>query len=660
MTISPLKFIQEKIRQGVTQDENFYRRMLYYFELQIIPLQSGPGPVTGLSSSFFFPLILPPTSISLGEPFAVELTPTQRGGLYAEENGIIQRPLKIKGNTGFKPRKLKTFGAPGGSGPPGPSTARPLTSPQTVSYSRELPCIAALDISGHRHFQYLQDSVFRTYADLKRDPVTAADTRMFFHNPKDDEHWAVIPNNFALDRDASSPILYNYSIDLTIIGKADAPSVDLDFDDKSILDILNNALYIASLGANTVEGAVNDLTALNNDISTSISNINLLIDDVENILSATQDFVDGNEDFIDLQYSAVQTAMELAEEVVGLFSDPNNPEFQESPPSVTNMFRKMIDGLEMIATNPSSFRPTNEKSMSNMRDHQELRRTVTQEKQTEIEDGAGPTSYAELDALGTGMTPGEITASKGIITAGGEIKKFKNAQKVKVSQGDTLGTLSAQYLGDARLWQYIAIANGIKPPYVDDMASTPLDKGSADEILLGFSLGIGADILIPSNTAAPTDYPSLPVLGSTLDESMDNQLLGVDALLEVSQGTGSIGDGNVLWDVAVNTELGSTDIKLAEGLDNIIQVIQLRIQTEHRSDPMYTKVGMKRIIGLNFLLADLENARYRVRETVGADSRIANVKDLKFDQVEDGLDINMDAVLRGFSESQPIQLTVQG
>ena len=652
MAGSTINFIKELTRQKRTKDEKFYKRMLYYFELQL------PGEVKGRSDNFMFPLILPPESITMDEPFAVELTPTQQGGLYAEENGIIQRTIRIKGNTGFKPRALKTYGSFGGT-PPGPSTALPVhMPPKTVSHSRKLLQTVVADISGQKHFQYLQDSVFRTYGDLKRDPSTAKDTKMFFHNPKDDEHWTVIPMRFTMEREAKKSTLYEYNIELTIVGPADKGD-DLDFDDKSWLDNFNNAVYMASLGASLTSGCLNDLTALASDVGTQLSNVTVIIDNVTSILSATQDFIDGVNDLIDIPHAYVISTTELVDEAASINASGSNSDEYVLPRGVTyttNVLRKMADGLEMIASNPSSFETSSTSLMSNIRDRQDLKRTVSKGDRDTVRSSDGPTSYVELEQLGTGLTPGEVISSDGDVLAGGNVRRYKNMRIVKVGQGDTLASLASQYMGDARLWQYIANANGLKPPYIDDQASSPIVSGSSDESVLGRTLGVGSDVLIPSNTVSPRDYPLLPVIGTQVSESTENQLLGIDAFLEVENG--AIGDSRAILDIAIDAEGGSTDIKLAEGLDNIIQAIKLRLSTEYGTDTMYKKVGLKRIVGLNFKLADLANAEYRIREAIGADSRIASIRNLQFEQSDDALIVDLDAELRGFAESRPVKFAL--
>ena len=189
-----LDFLRETVRQAITGDDKFYKQFLYFFELRI-PQKLA---INGIQTTVLFPLMLAPENLSMDEPFAVEVTQTQGGGLIVEENGIIQRMLRIRGNTGFKPRAWE-----GSRG-----LALSVVPPEKRSYSRNLDPFIFDALSGQRHFQYLQDAVFRTYGDLKRDPESAEDTRLFWHNPKDDEHWEVIPQKFSLERSSSKRTIY--------------------------------------------------------------------------------------------------------------------------------------------------------------------------------------------------------------------------------------------------------------------------------------------------------------------------------------------------------------------------------------------------------------------------------------------------------------------
>ena len=160
-----LDTIREAARQEATQDENFYKKIIYYFELQV-PEEASQFDAAEV---FLFPLALNPENYSMNEPFALEKTCTQGGGLYVEEDGIAGRTIQLRGSTGFKPRPLKGFG-----------TQALKLKIENRSHGRRLLADVFSNLSGQRHFHYLQDVVFRTYSDLKRDPATSEGTNLIF------------------------------------------------------------------------------------------------------------------------------------------------------------------------------------------------------------------------------------------------------------------------------------------------------------------------------------------------------------------------------------------------------------------------------------------------------------------------------------------------
>ena len=65
---------------------------------------SGGDDVGNVSSYFFN---VNPKSISVSEPNAVHIVPTQNNGFYIESQGIVLRKLSISGTTGFRPSATK-------------------------------------------------------------------------------------------------------------------------------------------------------------------------------------------------------------------------------------------------------------------------------------------------------------------------------------------------------------------------------------------------------------------------------------------------------------------------------------------------------------------------------------------------------------------------
>lgn len=672
MTVSTLEFYKEKARQAKTEDFNFLKRLLYFFELVVPPQIGGVGEKV----NFLFPLIIPPEFISVSEPFTVEATPTQGGGLYVEENGIVQRDIVIKGNTGFKPRVLQTASAPTRTNPiksaaraslgaltdMGSSVGAPYVLPtESKSFSRSLKLNILAAISGQKHFQYLQDSVFRLYADLKKDPATAVDTTLKFHNPRDDEHWEVIPKKFMLERDKARRFLYNYTIELLAVGPAEATEFNLS-EDKTILDQFRDKLGTVKKGLDLVNGSINDLTRLTGELRTSIADIDVIIDSANRIKSNVQDFVDGTTNLIESSHRTLTNLVDSVDVALLSASTAARAEaVNEIPETPTNTMRTLIKGLEVIGASPELFTEESNNEFITVKDQQNKSKIFTEEEIGLAKNTESPTTYSGVDKLGTSLSQGEAIAIDGEIDLNSEPFTYSSTYKVPIQQGDMLVSLAAKYMGDARLWQYIAIANGLRPPFIDDIASLDLSR-VGDESPFNEALGIGSYINIPTNNPSTTNYPLLPVLGVTLDEPVENHLLGVDFALDPIYNkldeTVTPFSNRVLYDIPIDYEKGATDVKLVEGLSNIKQSIIMRVVTERGSVLLYKNFGLSPIIGSGFTPSDLENAKYRIREAVLSDPRLGSIDRLILTQNNDALTMDLDLALRGFSELKSLQASL--
>ena len=664
MAISLVNFVREKARQKLTDDEDFLKRYLYFFELRVPPEVSTVGPFL----DYLFPLILPPKSYTMTEPFTLEATPTQGGGLYVEENGIVQRSIRIRGTTGFKPRYLP--GTIFGNAFPA------VLDASQKSHSRELPGVVLAKISGQRHFHYLQDAVFRTYADLKRDPATAAGTQLIFHNPKDRESWLVAPKEFTLEQDAGAPHLYNYSIDLLVVDKADAIRADFS-EDKGIFDSIRDTLRMIKKGADLIAGGINDLTALVGEIKSVVNAIDDILDAAGDIYDSVTNFVEGLTELIELPYTFVESTIDLVESAQTAINSFNELGARTSaiPDVVSQKFATMQDGLEIVGAFPASYERALDGILRGKREQQEQRRSVSDERKQDALDFGSPSTLSAYQALGTQLTAGDVQSAEGQITAGSAVQKYKSAREIQIEENDTLATLAARYLGDARQWQYLAAINGLKPPFIDAQANAPLVGGvgtgsttsgtatGADESPFSKTLGVGSKILVPTNQKSALDMPLLPVMGVKTEESAENQFLGTD--LELAAVSGLYGSSRAVYDIPIDTERGSVDARLIAGKKNLGQAITIRLLTDRGSDVLYRNLGVHRIVSLNFTPLDLAVARFRVVDAISGDARVSSVQLIRFEQGEEGsaqsadqLKVDLTVRIRGFSESRPIQVVL--
>jgi len=630
---NPLKLAKERARQDAAQDYNFFQKITYFFELRVPPSLSYLN-----TSSFLFPLLLP-QGFEMEDPFTVNKTPTLGGGLSVEENGIVQRPIRIRGTTGFKPRRVR-------GNYKGMLT---LTSPEDRSYGRMLPTDSVDTISGQRYFQYLQDAVFRTYADLKRDPATSEGVLLIFHNPKDQEHWLVVPENFKLTRDKGRPLEYDYDITLTAVGKAEAVAGDFS-EDRGLLLQFKDELRTVRAGLDKVSGALNDITALTGELKRLIKNLATIIDGATAIATATSNFAAGVTGVIEAPYALINSTVELIEGALQAAEDLRLLEGPKLGDNILNKFRQMVEGMEHIGTHPEVFEQQATARMEAARKRQDLLRSATAETIGAAEAAPPPATLDESEQQGTGITGGDVLSARGDLNDSLPTRKYTGATERPIEDGDTLVNLAARFLGDARRWQYLATLNGLKPPFVDSLANAPLVP--VDDPAMPGALGIGQTILIPNYSKPPSEQAQLPVLGVQPGEKADVHMLGRDVQLVQVGGR----EGAPIYDWAIDTEGGSTDAKTISGMANLGQALEFRLRVEKGSDTLYSQLGLERVIGLNSTAADLEMTRFRITQTVLQDPRIAHVRNVSLvDAGDSAIEADITAEVRGYTEGVTVR-----
>ena len=646
-----LDFLRETVRQAITGDDKFYKQFLYFFELRI-PQKLA---INGIQTTVLFPLMLAPENLSMDEPFAVEVTQTQGGGLIVEENGIIQRMLRIRGNTGFKPRAWE-----GSRG-----LALSVVPPEKRSYSRNLDPFIFDALSGQRHFQYLQDAVFRTYGDLKRDPESAEDTRLFWHNPKDDEHWEVIPQKFSLERSSSKRTIYMYSIDLLIVGKAEAEEIDVS-EDKSWLDDAKNGLRSINNAVQLFTGAIRDLNKVVGELTSLAMGIDTILTNTIQILDACNAVVDGIVTVIAIPgttvknlLNSVTTFLDNMEEASKVYSTRLDSayDFDESDPpipvEVYQSLRSIEVGCSQLLLNPESFETKLQEQIRNSKDLQDLSTSVSAEELAAAGAQDDFSTLAQFDRLGTGLTPGDANRANVELTKSGKDSPAYTAlQEVKMTQTDTISGLASRYLGDARKWQDIAHANNLPAPYIMGQAAEDLQAGENADQVPG-ALGTGKSILVPNFQRPPQERALLPIIGVPITAGLEEKLLGRDLRLTRSQSNAP------QYDLTIDTAGGSADIQSISGISNLQQALEIRLIQEKGTDPLYRSVGLRPIVGYNAVPVDQELIQFRIVQSILEDPRIASIKKAEFATPQsDAIEVTIDANVFGLSSAATIRTTL--
>lgn len=609
---SLIKILAEDARQDTAFDDKFYQQFLYFFQLRI--------PIGGLNAELggsevidnIFPLILNPQFISMSDPFTVQPTPTLDGGLFVEENGVVMRQLSIRGHTGWFPKPNRSL------------QASTFGTPDTASFeTRGVQVPVAL--SGQRHFQFLQDRVFRIYGDLKRDPALAKDTSLIFHNVKDDEHWLCVPQNFTLERDARRPLLYVYNIEMLVVDRAGVFAVDFS-EDKPLLDAIKDGIRTIRSAVDNVAATIQDVNGFINEIADVASGALGVIDDALNVVSAASDFLQAGANVIAQPLNKLAQIVTDTDQVIeDLLNSPIR-----AAETVAQSFRNLQNAVEKFQIHPRFLDNVVQDQLIDERRRQEL---TTSSSRSALDTAAAnpPKSATELANQGTSNLAGDKLRAQGELGVGRNEPRFPSAQERVINQEDTLPRLAARFLGDARLWRKIAALNGLRPPFI------------ASQKLPG-TLTIGDRILIPSTEKPPQNQPLTTIFGVPPDRSAEEQFLGTDLLLEPAGARG-------FFDMVIDTEGGSTDFKLVKGVENLKQAIRTRVTTERGTNVLYRRLGYERLVGLGIAVVDRELAAFRLGEAVSADPRIARLNGLELKaSTDDAIDVEIDAAVRGLNE----------
>jgi len=266
------------------------------------------------------------------------------------------------------------------------------------------------------------------------------------------------------------------------------------------------------------------------------------------------------------------------------------------------------------------------------------------------------------------------------------IGQYQSGKLVKINYGESLESLANRYLGDPNKWIDIAIANGLKPPYIDEVGiRIPLlSNGSSNQINLAETdingnlnigrLYINQQVFLQSTAEVIVDQRGIisikqvPVSGEIIieldgDRDMNRYKLADQAYVRVyapntinSSFYVLIPSEEVLpdsrkdevpWflaksaddekrakiDLALgpNNDLTFTtngDVKLSYGLDNAIQAIKLKIITELGSLRYHPTFGLVNVLGSKNL--DIDAIRGLIVDSISSQIDI----DSRFDRIE--------------------------
>jgi hypothetical protein len=628
----------EETRKQQTGDDKYAAKGLFMF---VLHGPTGKGPFAPGQSRIQFPLVINPESFNYSLPFAANLTALQEGGVTAEENGVVIGEISMEGTTGFKLRQaLADTSMRRGDGE--------FTSDLDPGGRNQLGnTTQAFPLSGHMHFWRLANRCFDGYSALKKNPVTASQTRMEFHSLKDDLHLLVVPRSFDLVRSAGRErVTYRYSIKLAVVGAAQETAVRVPSPDRKMLDRFQNAVAKMRVAVQNGQAAIDDLRASQDEIRRTISATAAVLDDCANVFTAVDDVLNGTASLMKFPLNFVTSLANLAETAAGV-ADPAKGEGWRG---VAASFAALADNLDVVVVaSRDTWKNTFHATVNNYEDQTTHGSggplafnpglaALSRKLKGDADAGQGHMSVAA--AFGGPALPGDVQRA-GADPVESEPRfqpnQFQGFQEVMVSQGDTIQSLAARYIGNPNQWSSIVVANSLRAPYVTAGTRLPGTVAPGDSIM----------IPIPDALSNPdTLTTGNPGTGGSQIEA----LLGVD--FERHQNA----NGQFGW--AIDTAGGSTDVRKVRGVANLEQALDGRLRTTEGENILYPQFGMPRLVGNRALGDDIVNTRYLIRRQFLADRRVERVVSLRFLTDNDALEIEADVQPVGFTSTRTIARTL--
>ena len=533
----------------------------------------GGDQIAGVNSYFFN---LHPREMTLTEPYATQLMPTQGGGVYAESQGSILRSLTISGTTGYRPSKVHT-----------------VTSNLDNVIPHEIN-----EPTGYLNFLKLRN-VFRNYSDLKKTKSQAYKTYLIWFNNKEQEAWFFEPSSFTTNRSASSPFTYKYTISGTLIQKVNFSSIvnTIHPDPSSV------HFHIAAMrrGAGLINGLAGKLgyggigSNLVGDVLQSTGNLLGYLDDIDQTLRNIVEFGAGIGGAFTLLGATIIAAVQDVKRDGGkLFSDKgylgtvfNTPLglTEQALADFINLDKALNDTAKAVVAlmQPGAVAEITNSAIDSASDNASI------EYKTSIVHLTGGAFFNEDEYA---WTP------------------------TAVDDGDqTLEEFVTSKLGDSSATQAVAAYNGLTYPY---LSSTPsYGKG------LSKMLTAGDFILLPFEKEIMSGDINTRVNINKMSGNINEEMLGRDLdIIKSTHATTGVSEFNLSIDPY-------GDLAIVGGKENILQAIDIKLNTERGELTPHPGFGIVPLMGHKGTNNITFNLYLSLNDTMLSDGRVKELTDTR-------------------------------
>ena len=599
-SLLPDTLLAEIERQSRTRDNWYTEDRPYALELR------GPEfDIVGGSEIFVLPL--GPEQYTTQEQFRQSVRPTI-GGIVAEEKGTLWRVVNITGSFGLFPKVA----------------ADTTTWPEEPMHGEAL--------SGPGWFRRLERNVIGRYAQLKSDPKVAADVELVWHDTRKDDHWIVVPEMISLRRSTGRRIQYPYALQLKAIADTDAvdPARLKTAAQLALEDINPRNLRVVQqirAGIEQVQAAMDYASEVQAQIRYVVADVATVTGDLVEVVRSAQAFVDGVADTISSPRQFIFQATTALQSMLDTLESAST-----IPMEVRQNYQSAADGLDAVVA-VGVFGDTYQSRLSRILSAEQGSLRSSQARLDGAESDGPPKSVDGMVAQAVRSVDNALIEA-GVTVSPRATGTYTGIRDHTLTATDTLEGLAASFLGDSSLWYDLVVVNDLTYPYLSPTGAPG-------------TLAPGDAIAVPTTGSAPT-----PAVGKgRAQQAPMDDLMGVGIRLKE---TVSGSSGRPLVDLDIDKSTG-TDVALLSGVPNLAQALQMRMWTERGSIPSAPSYGLRRLVGFGVVAADVTALRIAARETVLADSRVAQVQRLSLEVDTDLVDLSMDVVPIGSTSARTLR-----
>jgi hypothetical protein len=298
-----------------------------------------------------------------------------------------------------------------------------------------------------------------------------------------------------------------------------------------------------------------------------------------------------------------------------------------------------------------------------------------------------------------------------------QIETGRSALLVKMNFGDDLESLAQRYLNNSDRWMEIATANGLRPPFIDEIGQKVLllSNGNGNQVNVAAEdtngnanlekFYIGQQIFLQSDTEKFPDQRSVvnikevPVSGELVLELSGENDLGkykiienanirvylpntINSLFLVQIPTSeeaSLQPGEEPFflsdksedekragvDLALNNSFDlvltpTSDFQLSFGVPNAVQAIKIKMVSEQGQNSRHSTFGLVSLQGRKF--ADtaeaIEEITTSINGMIEVDPRFERVESLRVSKVKSALLVQLEVLMAGSGTVVPISFSV--